>query len=218
MAGATLARLGAVAEQRWGLLTTAQAEEVGVSRKQLSRLASTGVLERVLQGVYRMPGSPELEHQTIYATWLALGGTGARTSDGVAPVVAAGVTATLLHGIGDFFSDGLDFIVPARRSTRLPGVRLRVRKLTRDEVIPVEGVPTLTVERTIADLLEQQTDRSMVADTVRDAVLQGKLLSPRDLVAYLEPVAAARRLGDGLSLAGDLFELAGVAPEGWAHG
>jgi hypothetical protein len=36
-------------------------------------------------------------------------------------------------------------------------------------------------------------------------------------VAYLEPVAAARRLGDGRSLAADLFELAGVTPEGWAH-
>jgi predicted transcriptional regulator of viral defense system len=218
MAGATLAKLGAVAEQRWGLLTTAQAEEIGVSRKQLSRLTSTGVLERVLQGVYRMPGSPVLEHQTIYATWLALGGAGPRADDGLAPVVAAGVTAALLHGIGDFFSDGLDFIVPARKSTRFPGVRLRVRKLTRDEVIPLDGVPTLTVERTIADLLEQHTDRSLVADTVRDAVLQGKLLSPRDLVAYLEPVAAARHLGNGASLAGDLFDLAGTAPEGWAHG
>lgn len=210
MAGATLAKLGAIAEQRWGLVTTAQAEDAGVSRKQLSRMAATGALARVAQGVYRMAGAPELENQRIQATWLALGGAGPRTSDGVAPVVAAGITATLLHGIGDFFSDGFAFIVPARKATRLPGVRLRARSLTRGEVIPVGGLPTLTVERTIADLLEQWTDLSLVADTVRDAVLQGKLVAPRDLITYLDPIAAARHRGDGRSLAEELFELAGV--------
>jgi len=210
MSGETLVKLGAIAEQRWGLVTTAQAEGAGVSRKQLSRMASTGALQRVAQGVYRMAGAPELENQGILATWLALGGAGERTTTGVAPVVAAGITATLLHGIGDFFSEGLDFIVPARKTTRLHGVRLRVRTLTRQEVIPVDGLPTLTVERTIADLAEQWTDQSLVADTVRDAVLQGKLISPRELVAYLDPIAAARRRGDGRSMAEELFELAGV--------
>jgi hypothetical protein len=35
-------------------------------------------------------------------------------------------------------------------------------------------------------------------------------------VSYLDPIAA-RRNSDGRSMANDLFELAGVQPEGWHH-
>ena len=218
MADSTLVRLGSVAERRWGLVTTAQAEDAGVSRKQLARMASAGAIERVAHGVYRMAGAPPQDHEAIYATWLALGGaTGSRTETAVAPVVAAGVTAAVVHGIGDFLPDRFDFIVPARKGTRLPGVRLRVRRLTRDEVIPVGGLPALTVERAIADLIEIGTDLSLVAGAVRDAVRAGKLVAPERLVSYLGPVAARRR-SDARSLASDLFELAGMRPEGWEHG
>jgi predicted transcriptional regulator of viral defense system len=218
MADSTLVRLGSIAERRWGLVTTAQAEDAGVSRKQLARMASAGAIERVAQGVYRMAGAPPQDHEAIYATWLALGGaTASRTETGVAPVVAAGVTAAVVLGIGDFLPDRFDFIVPARKGTRLPGVRLRVRRLTRDEVIPVGGLPALTAERAIADLIETGTDLSLVAGAVRDAVRAGQLVAPDRLVSYLDPIAA-RRKSDGRELASDLFELAGVSPEGWRHG
>ncbi|WP_026163792.1 type IV toxin-antitoxin system AbiEi family antitoxin domain-containing protein [Kribbella catacumbae] len=218
MADSTLVRLGSIAERRWGLVTTAQAEDAGVSRKQLSRMASTGAIERVAQGVYRMAGAPPQDHEAIYATWLALGGaTAPRTRAGVASIVAAGVTAAIVHDVGDYFLDGFDFMVPARKGTRLPGARLRIRRLTRDEVIPVDGLPTLTVERTIADLVELGTDLSLVAGAVRDAVRADKLVAPDRLASYLDPVAARRR-GDGRSMANDLFELAGVSPEGWDRG
>lgn len=214
MADTTLVKLGAVAERRWGLVTTAQAEEVGVSRKQLSRMASSGALERVAQGVYRMAGAPPQDNEAIYATWLALGGaTNPRTESGVASVVAAGITAAVIHRLGDFFLEGFDFMVPARRGTRLPGVRLRVRHLTRDEVVPVAGLPTLTVERMIADLVDLRIDRSLVAGVVRDAVRADKLVAPDRLAAYL-----AVRGHDGRALAADLFEDAGVAQEGWDNG
>ena len=215
VADATLTRLGAIAERRWGLVTTAQAEAAGVARKQLSRMASTGAIERVAQGVYRMAGAPAQDHEAIYATWLALGGAAdSRTADGVATIVAAGTTAAALHEIGDFILNGFDFIVPARKGTRLPDVRLRIRALTREEAIPVNGLPTLSVERTIADLVEIGADLSLVADCLRDAIRADKLLSSEQLVSYLSPVAA-RRKSTGLGLANDLFQLAGAAPDGW---
>jgi predicted transcriptional regulator of viral defense system len=218
MADSTLVRLGSIAEHRWGLVTTAQAEDAGVSRKQLSRMASAGAIGRVAQGVYRMAGAPPQDHETIYAAWLALGGaTAPRTRTGVASVVGAGITAAIVHDVGDFFLDGLDFIVPARKGTRLPGVHLRIRQLTRDEVFPVDGLPTLTVERTLADLVELGTDLSLVAGAVRDAVRADKLVAPSLFASYLDPIAAQRR-GDGSTLANDLFELAGVSPEGWDRG
>jgi predicted transcriptional regulator of viral defense system len=214
VADSTLARLGPVAERRWGLVTTAQAESAGVSRKQLARMASAGAVERVAQGVYRMAGAPSQEHEAIYIAWLALGSaTAPRTETEVASVVAAGQTAAVVHGIGDFLPAGFDFIVPARRGTRLPGVRLRIRRLTREEVVPVGGLPALTVERALADLVEIGTDLSLVAGAARDAVRAGKLVAPDRLASYLDPVAARRR-SDGRSLASDLLELAGVRPEG----
>ncbi|MFI6676003.1 hypothetical protein [Kribbella sp. NPDC050470] len=141
-----------------------------------------------------MTGAPPQDHEAIYATWLALGGaTAPRTAAGVASVVAAGVTAAIVHDVGDFVSDGFDFMVPARNGTRLAGVRLRVRRLSRDEVIPVDGLPTLTVERTIADLVELGTDLSLVAGAIRGAVSADKLVAPDRLATYLDPIAAQER-------------------------
>lgn len=218
VADSTLVALGSIAERRWGLFTTAQAEAAGIARKQLSRMASTGAIERLAQGVYRMAGSPTQEHESVYATWLALGGaTTPRTATGVAAIVAAGTTAAIAHDIGDFFPDGYDFIVPSRKGTRLPGVHLRIRTLHRDEVIPVAGLPALTVERTIADLVEIGTDTSLVADALRDAIRADKLVAPGRLAEHLSTIAK-RRNATGRAMANDLFELAGVYPEGWDHG
>jgi hypothetical protein len=67
-------------------------------------------------------GASPQEHEAVYVTWLALGGaTATRTETGVAPVVAAGVTAAVVHGIGDFFPDKFDFTVPTRKGTLWPG-------------------------------------------------------------------------------------------------
>jgi hypothetical protein len=165
-------------------VTTAQAEDAGVSRKQLARMASAGAVERVAPGVYWMAGAPVQNHEAIYATWLALGGAIApRTDTGAATVVAAAQTAAVVHGIGDFLPDGFDFMVPARKGTRLPGVRLRIRRLFREEVVPVGGMLALTVERTVADLVELGTDLSLVAGAVRDAVRPGTLPAPDRLAS-----------------------------------
>jgi predicted transcriptional regulator of viral defense system len=215
VADATLARLGSIAERRWGLFTTAQAAAVGVSRKQLSRMATAGAIERVAHGVYRAGGAPAQEHEPIYATWLALGGaTTPRTEAGASSLVAAGATAAVVHEIADFLLVGFDFIVPTRKGTRLPGVHLRIRPLTPDEVMPVNGLPTLTVERTIADLVDVDTDMSLVGDAVRSAVRADKLVSPERLAQHLD--AISRR--DGHEIADDLFELAGIDPEGSGRG
>lgn len=213
MAG-VLGRLGVIAEQRWGLLTTSQAEQAGITRKQLSRLAADGALIRVAQGVYRVAGAPELEHEPIYAAWLAVGGANSPADGQSTPlVVAAGLTAAQLHGIGDFYPRGIDFIVPSRRGTRLQDVRLRVRQLTPSDVTWLDGLPTLTVERTIADLVDLWVDRSLVADALRDAVAAGTLTSPTRLIDHLAPLAAANGYppGDDTALATDLLALAGTS-------
>lgn len=218
VADSTLTRLGSIAERRWGMFTTAQAETVGVARKQLVRMTASGAIERLAQGVYRMGGAPPQDHESIYATWLALGGaTAARTESGVAPLVAGGITAAVVHEIGDFFLDGLNFIVGSRKTTRLPDVRLRIRRLTPDDVIPVNGLPTLTVERTIIDLVELGTDTSMIADALSDAVRLGKIVSPTRLRSGLTALPVRQR-DDASSLAEALDRMLSAHTEGASHG
>lgn len=219
MTAKAVALLGAIAEQRWGLVTTSQAERAGVSRMQLSRMASAGAITRVLQGVYRMAGAPMLEHEDIIATWLATGGDSTeRTTTGAPGLVVAGIDATLLHGIGDFYPEGHTLISPTRKGTRLPGVKIKMRPITPEEVTYVEALPTLTIERTIADLVESWMDRSLITDALRDAIMQGRLVRPRRLVEHLAPLAAANGhdVNDGTALAQELFDLAGTSPSGWA--
>lgn len=206
-----MGRLGSLAERRWGLFTTAQAEAVGVARKQLVRMTSAGVIERVCHGVYRMAGAPPQTHESIYATWLALGGaTTPRTVSRVVPLVAGGVTAAVVHEIGDFLPDRLDFIVPARKGTRLPDVRLRIRHLTPEEIVPVNGLPTLTVERTIIDLIEIGTDTSLVTDALRDAVRQGKVVAPERIATHFQD--SRRHKPDEAILVEELLDLAASRP------
>jgi predicted transcriptional regulator of viral defense system len=212
MTAELMARLGGVADNRWGLVTTARAEEAGISRKQMSRLATGGFVVRVAQGVYRIEGATPARQEEVAARWIVLATAGEPPAPGVPSVVAAGESAALLHGIGGFRFAGSEFIVPARRRTRLTGVRLRVQKLTPYEVTMVEEVPALTVERTIADLLATGSSLHVVGRVVRDAVEQEKLSSPERLAQYLAPQATAQGmpLGDGRALRELLFDIAGV--------
>lgn len=206
-------KLGRVAERHWGLVTTAEAAAAGVNRYQMSRLASAGALTRVAHGVYRVTGAPETEHETTYAAWLALGGATAPFDvHRVPPVVAAGTTAADVLGIGDFLPEDLDFLVPQRRQTRMAGVRLRTQRLEPHQVTFMGGLPVLTVEATIADLVGQWVDESLVADTLRDALEQGRITDRPGLVRMLSPFAARRghQPGDGGAVLAALEMAAGV--------
>lgn len=201
--------LGRVAELQWGLVTTPQAAGVGVSRLWLSRLASAGALERVAQGVYRVAGAPASEHEEILTAWLGVSGQADTTPSGQPAVVVAGAAAARLHGIGDLWLERIDLITPTRRSSRREDIRLRTRQLGPDEVTIVEGVPTLTAARTIADLVEAWTDPSLVADALREAHDRG-IVDLAKLADHLSPLAAAHGHGDGAGLRDELLTIAGL--------
>ena len=195
------------------MFTTAQATAAGVARKSLSGLANAGAIERVAQGVYRMAGSPAaaIELDTIRIHWLALGGAMRPSTDsGVPALVATGKTAARIHRIGEWFSGASIFIVPERRATRLSDVRPRVGTLLAEDVVIVDGLPTMTVERTIADLIATGKDLSLAADAASDAVRRGSLTSTRRLALHLDKVARRHGYDSGASYTSDLLEIAGV--------
>ncbi|MFE6510296.1 type IV toxin-antitoxin system AbiEi family antitoxin domain-containing protein [Nocardioides sp. NPDC057764] len=212
MADVTLVRVGAIAERQWGLFTAAQAVEAGVSAKQLTRLASNGVIVRIVHGVYRVLGAPVTRHELTFAVWLSLGGADPRPGQ-VPAVVGAGTTAATLHGIGNWSPAAYDFIVPARKGTRLAGVRLRVRKLEPQDVTSVDQLPVLTLERTIADLVEQRHDLEVVAAAAQEATDSGRRLDLAALEDYLDPLAARAKYKTGAALARKLLDLTDTSEE-----
>ncbi len=58
-------KLREVALDQYGYVTTVQAEEEGVTRHSLAALARRNRLERVAQGLYRVPQVPETQYDSL---------------------------------------------------------------------------------------------------------------------------------------------------------
>lgn len=168
----------------------------------MPRLTSR-LLDRVGRGVYRLAGAPADPHEALKAARLGTdpGRTAsARLADGTAGVIVADASAASLHGIGEFWADRHEFVSPARRQTQRKDVRFRVRTLTTGDVTVVSGLPVMSVERTIVDLLDDIGDLSIVADVLRDADRVGNL-DWKHLVQLLSPFAARAGFKPGDSAA-----------------
>lgn len=207
----TIAELSA---PQWGMVTAAQATSRGVSRVDLARLASTGELVRLAHGVYRDSGAPIDEFEDLRVAWLStepLQPAEQRIRKREAGVVVSGSSAAHLHGVGDLRAEKHEFTTAVRRQSQRSEIRYRQRALEPDDVMIVDGLPTTTLERTLADLVEERIDLSLVADLLRDATRKTRLNTNR-LVALLSPLAArnGHRRGDGLALLQKLEAIAGL--------
>ena len=213
--------LADVTAYQWGMVTSAQASMHGITRLDLSRLAEAGHLERLAHGVYKDAGAPGGPHDDLKAAWLSTDSKTmgeARIKDGVNGVVVAGESAADLHGIGDFRALRHEFVSPSRRQSQRSAIRYRQRTLDPRDVTLVDGLPVMTMERTIADLIEEVGDLSLVADALRDASRKRDLNLER-LRSLLAPLAQRNGLkkGDGAALLDRLMEIAGIDPEAVAR-
>jgi predicted transcriptional regulator of viral defense system len=203
-----LRALAEITAYQWGMVTSAQASMQGVTRLDLSRLAADGLLERLAHGVYKTTASPSDDLDRLRAAWLSTDPKRLAHERRIAApdaVLFAGASAARIHGIGDLWDDHFDFITPVRRQSQRSDVRYRKRTLDPRDVTSVDGLPVLTVEATIADLVAAVGDLSLVAGTLRDAWRKGDLDTTR-LTELLGPVTLTR-----------LTELAGVG-QVTAHG
>lgn len=201
-----LLKLSRLTSAQWGLVTTAQAARLGVSRLYLSRLADAGHLERLGHGVYQAAGVPADRLQALKAAWLSI--TPKLTAEEQlrqpAPdAVVFGATAAFLHGLGDLVPEPYEFTVPTRRQTQRPEIRFRLRRLPAESVTVREGLPVTTAEQTIADLVEARTDRSLVADVLADA----RGIDRARLADLLAPLAARNGFASGAALRDHLEHL-----------
>ena len=199
---------------QWGMVTTAQAAAHGVPRLDLSRLCQSGHLERLAHGVYRDAGAPSEEFESLRAVWLAADPSHTaeqRLRDLSGGVVVMGASAASLHGAGDLPADRHEFSAPVRRQTQRREVSYRRRQLEPTDVTIAHGLPVTTIERTIADLVEDRTDLSLVGDVLRAAARSRRLDTDR-LAELLAPLSARNHLrkDDGHALLRHLAALAGL--------
>ncbi|CAB4717287.1 MAG: hypothetical protein F2668_09155 [Actinobacteria bacterium] len=206
--------LDELSASQWGMLTTAQAAAHGVPRLDLSRLSQAGHLERLAYGVYRNAGAPSEEFKSLRAEWLAADPSHTaeqRLLDVTGGVVVMGQSATSLHGVGDLAADRHEFSTPVRRQTQRTAVSYRWRQLDRGDVTIARGLPVTTIERTIADLVQDRTDLSLVAGVLQDAAQRRRLNTDR-LTELLAPFAPRNNLrkDDGAALLNRLTAIAGL--------
>jgi predicted nucleotidyltransferase/predicted transcriptional regulator of viral defense system len=206
--------LAEVTAYQWGMVTSAQASMHGITRLDLSRLAADGQLERLAHGVYKDAGAPAGPYDDLKAAWLStdpktMGAV--RIKDGANDVVVAGESAADLHGIGNFRALRHEFVYPTRRQSQRSTIRYRQRILDPRDVTLVEGLPVMTMERTIADLIEVVGDLSLVADALRDASSKRDLDLER-LRALLAPLAHRNglKMEDGAALLNRVMQIAGI--------
>ncbi|WP_168197107.1 type IV toxin-antitoxin system AbiEi family antitoxin domain-containing protein [Agromyces laixinhei] len=206
--------LAEVSGSQWGMVTSAQASARGISHMNLTRLAESGDLIRLSHGVYRVAGAPGGQHEELRAAWLATEPAKLayeRLSERPGSAVVSGESAARLHDIGDLRAMKSEFTTPTRKQTQRADVRHRTRVLPEQDVTVLDGLPTTTRERTIADLVEGRHDFSIVGNALRDAAWQSRLDVDR-LTELLSPLADrnGHRRGDGDALLEELMRVAGI--------
>ena len=206
--------LAGLSSAQWGLFTSSQAACRGVSRLDLSRLAESGLLERVAHGVYRDAGAAGDEFEGLRSAWLAVVpkvDASARLQALAGDAVVSGASAAWLHGIGDLRAGRYEFTSSVRRQSQREGVRISTRHIGNEDITIRHGLPTTTVERTLVDLVVDRIDLSLVAKALGDAMRNGSV-NLEDLAHRLAPLAARNGLpaGDGQALLDRLLRLAGL--------
>ncbi len=213
--------LAEVTAYQWGMVTSAQAGVLGITRLDISRLTQAGHLKRLAHGVYMDAGAPGDQFEDLRVAWLStdpkmMGAE--RIKDRANGVVVAGASAGRLHGIGDLWAGRHEFVYPKRRQSQRAEIRYRQRVLEPRDVTLVEGLPAMTMERTIADLVEDLGDLSLAADALRDAWLK-RVVDLARLRDLLSPLAERHGFnkGDGTALLNRLREIAGIDLDTVAH-
>lgn len=206
----TLRRLAKIAEDQWGLVTRRQAERADVSQATVQRLATTGVLDRVAQGVYRLTGAPPPDHLELRAAWLQLAPEVPAWERTPEQGIVSYRSAAALYGLGHLPADRHEFTLPVRRQSRRKDVRLHHRSVSPSEWIVLHGMPVTRPSRVAADLLADKEDPEAVAQVIADAI-RSIYDYPGTFADALAPHAArfGLRRGDGLALLRWLLDLVG---------
>ena len=179
-----------LASQQWGMVTTAQALQAGVSAVMLARLVDKAVLERVRSGVYVSTATGWSPATEVRAQWLALEPKtmAADRLQAHPTAVVSHESAAELHRIGDLDSPHICFSVPSRRQTRQPEVSFRIASLDETDWTIVDGLPVTTAVRTLSDLARAGHEPEHLTDMIGD-ILHHRLATRTEITDALVEIA-----------------------------
>jgi very-short-patch-repair endonuclease len=174
--------IAALARKQHGLVTLAQLDEIGMTRRQRQWRLRSGRWESPYTGVYRIAGVPPSWRCNLLAACLA--GEG----------VASHRSAAALWDLPGAHHDRVEIIT--KRWEREQHARLIVHEsLLLDDIdkCVVDGIPTTTIERTIFDLCRVCPE--VVVDMAIDRALARGQLDHRTLAATEKRLATRGRPG-----------------------
>jgi predicted transcriptional regulator of viral defense system len=185
---ASLGRLADLAEAQNGLVTSRQADLRGVPRRDLTRLAQSGGLERVAYGVYRVAGAPRPRLLELRAAWLQLAPGLDLDRRTVVDGAVSHASAATVYGVGLLEPVRHEFTVPLprRMRSRRNDVVIHRAALGADEVEWVEEMLVTVPARMVADLAAQSTDGEHLAGVAAD-LLRQRLIGRGELRSALTP-------------------------------
>lgn len=170
--GSNQVTIDELAISQGGVFTSKQASFLNIPRYSLSYAASTGHIQRICHGAYRLGSSIDDGNDELRGIWMLTKPEVAaidrlKTFDGIA---ICGSTAAAIHGIGDFFLTPYQIAVPQRFNSRKSGVKYVPKTILEEDVTWSKGLPVTKLERTLSDLLEMHEDESLVANALVDAI------------------------------------------------
>ena len=185
-----------------GLVASSDLSELGASRSVRRRLLEQGAIEQLGRRTFRVGGSPPTALQRVLAACLDTGGA------------ASHGTAAALHSMRGFSIPEVPQVTIRRGTSRDQVSLAHVHTSTwlpDDHVVQADGVPCLSVARTLFSLAGQvpAIDADTVVGAVNDAVAARKATDAwlwwllekvrcrgRNGVAVFEEILAGRALGN----------------------
>lgn len=151
-----------LASEHGGYFATREAFQAGVSYRQLSYHATTGELERVSHGVYRLVNYPAHPHGDMIVAALWAGPDSAISHD----------SALAVYRLAAAMPPVIHLTTPSSFTGRRQGVRIHREDLRPDEQRIWDDVPVASVERTLIDIT-RSGDVSLLRDAVKEALSRG---------------------------------------------
>lgn len=188
--------LYALAARQGGYLTTQQALGEGFASSHLSYHVSTGQLERVGHGLYRLKAVPLDEHDEFIrlALW-------SRDRSGEPRAVVSHDSALLLHDLSDVLPAATHLIVPPKFRKPAPdGCVLHVGRVTAEDRRAWTVFSVTTPGRTLQDAAESATVTTEQLQLAVAEALRRGLATATDLRRRAEHDAGGR-LAQAVALA-----------------
>lgn len=138
-----LVTMAQIAAQHDGIMSIAQAEAAGVSRRAVQRAEQHGLIASLHPGVYRFTATPTSTEREIRAAVVAVG-DGARASH---------ESSLNLHGVTNIPLDEMVVSVPPRQRADHPGIRVhRLLDQHPEHLTTFDGIAATTLARAVVDV------------------------------------------------------------------